>query len=127
MAISYIYLNLRTKRWQIGDKPKSSAAFPQVRALTLRGVTFKVNEGSRQYCVTHRLKSGKPYKFVHAWAIGEVIERGHTTLCGPGVAISYHPDKGGSFYRRDTGAAVSYCERVAFNADGSAIAYGEVH
>lgn len=110
----YCYRNLRTRRWSIASKPKQKIA--DYDAVTLAGVSFVVYENQRLWCLANRLPSGKPYRQVHAYAVGEMIG---AAPVGDRIAISYNPSRGGSFYRCDTGAAVTHCEYVEFNADGA--------
>ena len=121
MALSYIYLNLRTRLWQVGDKPKSSAAFPQCDAVTIRDATFRVSAAQRDWCIAHRHpKTGRPYKFVHAFAVGTVIDYDPCALdWDKAVPISYNVERGAHFYRKDTGAAISSAEVVRFTPLGA--------
>lgn len=122
---AFVYLNLRTKRWQVGDKPKSSAAFPQHDTVALRNVTFRVSAAQRDWCLAHRHPTtGRPYKFVHAFACGTVCDVASIAPLPPGgVPISYNVVRGPYFYRRDTGVAISSAAYVVFTPRG-AVAYG---
>lgn len=114
----FCYRNLRTKKWQVNDKPKTSAQAPQLETLAMRDVTFRVSEKVRLWCVAHAMPSGKPYRQVHAFAVGEVISA-RELPGGERVQVSYNPAKSGSFYRCDTGAAVTWCEYLEFDSRGA--------
>jgi len=113
----YVYKNLRTFKWSTASKPKAKLADHD--SITLRDVTFKVYETQRLWCISHPMASGKPYRQVHAYAVGEVVDAAPQ---GPRVEISYHPAKGGSFYRVSTGEAVTHCDYVEFASDRRAYA-----
>lgn len=112
----YLYRNLRTRRWQVSDKPKSGGT--QHDVIAMRGVTFRISEAVRQWCLAHAMPSGKPYRQVHAYAVGELCEVS-SLPSEPRVQISYNLARAGYFYRVDTGAAVSRCEYVLFDQAGA--------
>ena len=116
--MSYLYRNLRTRLWQVNDKPKSSATAVTYDVVAMHEVTFRVSETVRQWCLSHAMPSGKPYRQVHAFAVGTVVSLASVPNSAR-VPVSYNPARGGTFYRCDTGAAVQHCEYVVFDSRGA--------
>ena len=131
-ATDYTYFNLRTAEFSVRHKGKVRAHAD--RLLVLPGdaqdtVKFQVSEPGRQRVLREKRKN------VHSYVVGDAwVEDGHTFKCdtiparslkdtadviedieeryGNPVAVSYNPYKGGTFYRKDTGAAVREAEAV---------------
>jgi hypothetical protein len=72
-----------------------------------------VNERERLKVITNRCRS------VHAYASGNAAE----PVAEPrGVHVSYNPYRGGTFYRKDTGAPVYGAAVLHFLPDGKVLA-----
>ena len=123
----YIYRNLTTGRWHLRVKPKASkarlAGECDLASVAMRDVTFRASETVAAWCLKREAESGKPTRLVHAYAVGERVA---AVPQGERVRISYNHRRGAVFYRCDTGAAISHCAYVAFEADGNAYAIGAI-
>lgn len=111
-----VYKNLNLGNWSVAavkGRRGRGKVMTHLPALVLHNVTFVVQEGSRQTVIKQHCRS------VHAWCVGETVG---SVPAGRWVAISYNPYRGGSFYRRDNGAALSLARCVRFSASDGAMA-----
>lgn len=108
-----VYRNLNRGDWSIRANGRVIA---HVEACALRDVTFHVQAGAQA-----RVQAGAP-RSVHAWAVGELAE---SDIIGRDwIPITYRPRERSTFYRRDTGAAVTRARFVLFTARQGAMAEG---
>lgn len=102
-----VYFNLHRKVWSVLTRtPKGWRLAFHERELTLENVTFKVSEAGRQRVLREKRKN------VHAFAIGELVEKlpnGFDILMRP---VSYNPYKAGTFMCQDK--PVSKCDYATF-------------
>ncbi len=106
-----IHKNLNRNVWSrmVGGKGPVS----HVLSAALADVEFRVQEGSRQRVLERKVRS------VHAYCVGEEVDV-PADLDGM-VEVSYNPYRGGSFYRRDTGAPVTRAALVVFTSEGKCL------
>lgn len=127
---TFLYRNLRTGLWQLGERPVASAAWPRHREVLLAGVTFRRSERSWERCLRNAQTPGTKQGWeVHAFAVGTVLAAGDTVEAPAGeqrVPVTYDKWGTGKFVRKDTNAPLAYCELIHFRADGHADAIGQI-
>ena len=134
MQRQYIYRNLTTGRWQYGSKPKQPHKGADGKAIRHSdvfaiNVSFKESAASWRRCLANaRNPASKQSWDVHAFAIGDIVDKIPASAMLPGnrVAITYDKWNSGRFIRKDTGEAIAFCQFVWFASDGHCYAVGEI-
>jgi hypothetical protein len=107
-----VHLNLHRAKAGKGDEwtvtpAKGGKVIGHVATITLRDVSFRVSEATRQ-----RILTRTKHREVHAWAVGEPTD-------GPAegaqlIEITYNPFRDATFIRRDTGQPIEGADFVLF-------------
>jgi hypothetical protein len=111
----YVYRNLKTKLWCLGERPRSSAAWPQVASLVLREVRFRC--GSTAYQRRIYEATGKLHRSVCAFAVG--VPAAGLPALGTRHRVSYHPLEGYFYLSATPSVRITGAEYVGFGADGA--------
>ncbi len=106
----HVWFNLHKRLWSTRT---GKAPVQHVSALHLVGCAFVVSEAGRQRVLATRCRA------VHAFAKGTPADLDPEPA---GVLVSYNPYRGGTFYRKDTGAAVYGADALHFLPDGRVLA-----
>jgi hypothetical protein len=106
----HCYRNLHRGDWSIRFKGK---VIDHRCEVILANVIFHVGAAQQARIAAGAVRS------VHAWAVGDLIDSLPEGVRAP---ITYRPKERGTFYRRDTGAAVERADYVHFTANDGAIA-----
>jgi hypothetical protein len=113
MAADRVWWNLHKRCWSTAA---GSTRVRHATALRLVGAVFVVSEAGRQRVLSTRCRS------VHAHAKGVLADVAEVPAGA--VWVSYNPYRGGSFYRKDTGADVTGARELHFLPDGRVLAIG---
>ena len=49
--MSFLYRNLKTRKWQVNEQPKSSSTARTYDVVAMHDVTFRVSEKVRMWCL----------------------------------------------------------------------------
>lgn len=106
-----LYWNLHRVCWSVQHK---GLVVDHATQAMVKDATFKVRESGRQRVIQEKKKN------VHAFVCGERVNAMPSDP--PWIRISYNPYKSGSFYRCDTGAAITKADFVFHRLDGKVFA-----
>jgi hypothetical protein len=108
-----VYYNLNKSVWSVQHyiPKKGWRVREHLKSLILEDVEFKISEAGRQRVIFEGRKN------VHAYAIGELVERDGSGYTGNLPRASYNPYKAPHFVNTATGKRVDRTMRAVFTAD----------
>lgn len=108
-----VYYNLNKSVWSVQHyiPGKGWRVREHLKSLVLEDVTFKISEAGRQRVIRESRKN------VHAYAIGELVEREGEGYSGHLPCASYNPYKAAHFTNTATGQRVDRTMQAIFTRD----------